>query len=111
MSSNLASAELIRELKAKDAELEMGKRRERDLKRELARAAGLGFVALGGAGSEGEGRTDLNRTYGELKGADGEDGDEVRKLVEGLMVLKRERSKLQVSDRPHPFQPLRRHRS
>lgn len=81
--SGLASSEL----RAKDAELDSYKRRERWLKLELARAAKAGFVM-----DDGE-KSALGEEFGD-------EGSDARRLSERLLAMKREKAQLHVSSVP-----------
>lgn len=89
--SGMAGAELMRELKAKDVEIENSRRRERWLKLEVGRAMKAGFLVdeVGGEVSKEE--------LGSSSSLVGEEGSETRVLAEGLMRLKKEKAKLEVS--------------
>jgi predicted component of type VI protein secretion system len=82
----VAGADLMREMKAKDQALDTAKSKERWLRYELGRALKAGYMVE-------------DMTEGKKEDFDtlGEDGSELRLLAEGLMKLKKEKSRLQVS--------------
>lgn len=83
--SGVAGADLMREMKAREVEVDSLKKREKWLKAELARAAKSGFVIQS---SVEEGKVALEDI--------GADGSELRKVVDSLIALKKERALLQV---------------
>lgn len=86
--SGVAGADLMREMKAREVEVDSLRKREKWLKAELSRAAKSGFVIQS---SVEEGRVALEDI--------GADGSELRKVVDSLVALKKESALLQV----HPF--------
>ena len=89
--SGMAGAELMREARAKDAEIESSRRRERWLKLEIGRAMKAGFL-VDEVGAE------VPKEELEAPSANGEDASsKVHALMEGLMRLKKDKAKMEVS--------------
>lgn len=83
--SGIAGADLMREMKAREVEIDGMKRRERWLKAELARAAKAGFAV----------QSISNEPTLALEDFGSEESD-ARKLADALIGLKKERARLQV---------------
>jgi hypothetical protein len=82
----VGSSELVKELKARDAELDAGKKREAALRVVLSKAMQQGFVVE-------------DELEGQDEGEDEAEGNEelVRKLSDALVRLKHEKAAIQVS--------------
>lgn len=84
-SSLSGSSDLMREIKAKEGELDAGRKREAALRLIIAKATSQGLV-LDPEEAEAEGETELQ----------GDEGT-VRKLADALVRLKQEKASIQVS--------------
>jgi hypothetical protein len=82
----VAGADLMREMKAREVEVDGFRRRERWLKAELARAAKAGFAVQSASDEPGLALENF-----------GAEGSDARKLADALIGLKKERARLQVS--------------
>lgn len=82
----MVGQDVTREAKVREKEMDGLRRRERWLKLELGRAVKAGFVVEDLGEGSAVGLEEM-----------GEEGSEVRKLVDCLLGMKKERAKLQVS--------------
>lgn len=97
--SGMAGAELMREVRAKDAEIESSRRRERWLKLEIGRAMKAGFL-VDEVGAE----VSKDELAGSLTNG-AESSGKVQTLVDGLMRLKKDKAKMEVSPRYADLSP------